>query len=302
MMHPHFKWENLLKERAYPLRYKNKNLAKTAGIQFGVLFMFLVLYKPFGVYEPELKFNYFLVSALHALSPSLIVFIYFWLLNYYRSKFSYLREWTLLQEYVQLSFVLLLVGIASFLMRGLLYNNPYNWSFRYLFEEIRNCYLIGSLFYFYLLFANFYFKAKVKPAHVLRVPPGIHRAKEPDITELFITTRVKQDDFSFNPGELLFVRAEGNYLEVTLCRNGQLTTELKRISLRQFEAKINDYPFLFRCHRAYLVNMLQIKNVSGNSQGYLLSFEGPADKIPVSRALLSKFGHLYEQLHNYKCN
>lgn len=163
-MQLYFKREHLFREIEYPARYTTRNLGKTAGILFGVLFAFLMLYRPFGVYEPELKFDYSLICVFHALSPTLLVISYFSLLNYYRSVCRRLQEWTLFQEYYQLSIMLFLIGIASFLMRDFIYNNPDNWSLRYFWEEIRNCYLVGSLFYFYLLLANFISGLKQAPS------------------------------------------------------------------------------------------------------------------------------------------
>jgi hypothetical protein len=202
-----FKREELFKQIAYPARYKNRNLGKTACIQFFVLFIFLLLYKPFGVYEPEMRFNYILICSFHARSPAFIVYAYFYLLNYYRTKNGRHLEWTLFREYSHICIILFLIGLASFSMRSLIYNNQDNRSWRYFWEEIRNCYLVGTLFYFYLLQANFYFQSKIMPAHSVRSDLVARQYKSPEShdRELFIHTKVKQDDFSFNPDHLLFV-------------------------------------------------------------------------------------------------
>ena len=299
----HLKRDHLFKKVEYPLRYQAKNLWRTVCIQFGVLFTFLALYRPFGVYEPELKFNYYLICGLHALSPSIIVFLYFSLVDYYRSTRRNRPEWNLFKEYYQLAIVIFLIGIASFSMRGLIYNNPYNWSLRYLWEELRNCYLAGSLFYFYLLLTNVYFQSKALHEEIKQTNTAVFKTSisETDI-EVFIHTQVKQDDFSFNPHELLFVKADGNYVELTAFCNEQLKTKLKRISLRQLESRLADYPFLFKCHRSYLVNMMHIEQISGNSQGYSLSFRQSTDKIPVSRTLLNSFDSRFEQIRGTVSN
>jgi len=297
-MELYFSRKQFFKATEYPARYKTKGLEKNIGILFNVLFGFLILYKPFGVYEPELKFNYLIICIFHALSPSLIVYAYFSLLNYYRSICRHSKQWTLFKELYQLLIVLFLVGVASFLMRDYIYNNPHNGSLRYFWEEVRNCYLVGGLFYFHMLLTTFY-----SPSRSLTTPtPSAdlalrdHSVHDAYKTELSIQTQVKQEGFSFCPNDLLFVKADGNYVELTLYNNGQLMTELKRISLRQFELQLSNYPFLFRCHRAYLVNLQRIKAVSGNSQGYLLSFELVAVKIPVSRAWVNKFDIIYNEI------
>jgi DNA-binding LytR/AlgR family response regulator len=107
---------------------------------------------------------------------------------------------------------------------------------------------------------------------------------------------VKQDDFSLNIEDLLFVKADGNYIELTKAVNGKIETELKRISLTQFETQISDYLHFFRCHRTYLVNMFKVEKVTGNSQGYLLSFTNTDEKIPVSRKQLDNFNNCYQEL------
>jgi DNA-binding LytR/AlgR family response regulator len=95
---------------------------------------------------------------------------------------------------------------------------------------------------------------------------------------------------------LLFAKADGNYIELTKSNGNQITTEVKRISLTQFETQIKDYPHFFRCHRTYLVNMFKIEKVTGNSQGYLLSFNETNIKIPVSRKQIDSFNDYYQEL------
>jgi LytTr DNA-binding domain len=289
--------QQLFEQIEYPLRYKPGNLVKASAVLFSIIFFFLLLFEPFGVYAPEQKFNYLIICGLHALSPTLIFCTYFSTLNYFRKKSAAAGAWSIFQEYSHVATILLLTGIASFLMRDLIYYNPYNWSFRYLWEEIRNCYLAGSLVYILLTFANFYFKSKNNSAHTLLFPIACDTNNIAEtVVEIAIKTQVKQDDFSFRAGNLLFAKAEGNYIELTLCSNGSVTTELKRISLKQFESQIAAYSFFFRCHRAYLINMTQIEKVSGNSQGYLISFNGTTNKVPVSRAQLNSFNGLYQEL------
>jgi len=287
--------EHLLKETEYPDRYLPGNLLKTSAVIFCILLSFLLLFKPFGVSAPEQRINYFLICGLHALSPAIIIYTYFGMLNYLRER-SPVKNWTLLLEYGHIGIVLLLTGITGFLMRGIIYNNTNNWSWYYLWEEIRNSLVAGSLFYFILQLANFYFQSKKGAPFVLQFIPLDVEPAESVRSPLFIKTQVRQDDFSLCLSDLLFAKAEGNYIELTIYKDGRINTELKRISLTQFDSQISGHPHFFRCHRAYLVNMLQIENVSGNAQGYTLAFRATEVKIPVSRAQLGNFNMLYAQL------
>jgi endonuclease IV len=294
--------KQLAVECAFPVRFSPGNLLNTAAILFVSLFLFLLLFQPFGAYVPEDKYNYFIICGAHALLPSLIVSIYFTALNYFRKKSP--SKWTKSYEYLHIAVILLLVGIGSFLIRDLIYNNPDNWSVRYLWAEIRNCYLAGILFYFFITFAGFYFRSKKAESIAGRPFAAITEANEAvrSAPEIFIKTQVKQDDFSFIADNFLFARAEGNYIELTQYKNDSITTELKRITLKQFESQLAAHSFLFRCHRAYLINLTRIEKVSGNSQGYLLSFNSAADKVPVSRAQLTSFNNRYKQFFSVYSN
>ena len=290
--------EHLRNEIEYPQRYKFENLIKSSIVVFLIILLFLLMFKPFGVYDPELRMHYFFICFLHALAPAIILFVYFGVLNYFR-KTKNQTKWTLLEEFIQIGALLVLIGTASFLMRDLLYSNPDNWSWNYFFEEIRNCFVAGIFFYFFLRLSSFYFESKKGSPFVLQFTP---LALKPEKTvlksNLFITTQVKQDDFLLDMDQLLFAKADGNYIELTKSNGHQITTEVKRISLTQFETQITDYPHLFRCHRTYLVNMYKIKQVAGNSQGYVLSFKETDIKIPVSRKQIDNFNSCYQQLQN----
>jgi hypothetical protein len=290
--------EHLINEIEYPERYQPKNLIKSSVVVLVIILTFLLLFKPFGVYDPELKMHYLFICFFHALSPAFILFAYFGTLNYVRKAKNQFK-WTLLKEYIHIGFVLVLAGLSSFLMRDLIYNNPNNWSWNYFYEEIRNCFVAGIFFYFFLRLTSFYFESKKGSPFVLQFIP-LTTEPQQTISEsnLFISTQVKQDDFSLDIDHLLFVKADGNYIELTQSSGNQITTEVKRISLTQFETQITDYPHFFRCHRTYLVNIFKVEKVSGNSQGYLLSFHETTIKVPVSRKQIDSFNSYYQQLRN----
>ncbi|PKB18818.1 LytTR family DNA-binding domain-containing protein [Flavobacterium sp. 5] len=288
--------EHLRKAVEYPKRYQTQNLFKNSVVVFFILLSFLLLFKPFGVYDPELKMHYLFICFFHAFAPAFILFAYFGVLNYFRKRKKQ-TKWTLLKEYIHIGTLLLLIGATSFLMRDLLYRNPNNWSWNYFYEEIRNCLIAGVFFYFFLRLLSFYFESKKGAPFVLQfIPLAIEAEKITLKTPLFISTQVKQDDFSLDIDELLFAKADGNYIELTKSKENQITTEVKRISLTQFETQIADYPHFFRCHRTYLVNMFKVEKVSGNSQGYILSFNETNLKVPVSRKQIDSFNTYYQEL------
>lgn len=88
---------------------------------------------------------------------------------------------------------------------------------------------------------------------------------------------------SFDTASMLFFAAADNYVELFMMQNGQLKKQLYRGSLKNVEQNLAGLPFMFRCHRSYLVNMLNVQGIGGNSQGYRLKM-GFELEVPVSRA------------------
>ncbi len=79
--------------------------------------------------------------------------------------------------------------------------------------------------------------------------------------------------------DLYFIKSSGNYIEIVEKNN--FKGHILRSSLKEIEQK---YPQLYRCHKSYLVNLDNIKSISGNSKGYELTFyNNNIEKIPVAR-------------------
>ena len=83
--------------------------------------------------------------------------------------------------------------------------------------------------------------------------------------------------------DLLFIKSADNYVEIYKNENDQIKMIFLRSSLKRIEQTLKDHPFLFKCHRAFLVNIKNISKGAGNSQGYKLIFKGIEYAIPVSR-------------------
>ena len=83
--------------------------------------------------------------------------------------------------------------------------------------------------------------------------------------------------------DLLFIKSVDNYVEIYRTDNGQIKRIFLRSSLKRIEQDLKDHSFLFKCHRAFMVNVNNISRVTGNSQGYQLVFKGIDFVVPVSR-------------------
>ncbi len=51
-------------------------------------------------------------------------------------------------------------------------------------------------------------------------------------------------------------------------------------------------PGIYRCHRSFLVNLSNIKTVTGNSNGFKIYFKSYNKHVPVSRSYTNEFKKL----------
>ena len=99
-----------------------------------------------------------------------------------------------------------------------------------------------------------------------------------------------RETLEVDPVEILLIESVGNYIEITYLREkDKAETTLLRSTLRRIERPLKPFPFLFKCHRGFVVNINRIERANGNAQGYKLYLEGVAKEIPVARSYLKKF-------------
>jgi hypothetical protein len=226
-----------------------------------------------------------MICVLHAFIPALITIAYFSLINYLTKNY---KQWTVGKEVLHIAIVLLLIGIGSFLLRDMIYNNPDNWSSRYLFEEIRNTFLVGVLIIAIIVPINYnlLLKKHVRSAQKLKSKGGRPMFES---SAKIIQTEVKADDFELFPDKLIAVRSNGNYSQFFISTEQGITKLLKRISLKELEQQLSDFPQLLKTHRGWLVNLNWVVKTTGNAGGYQLTLSDFPEKVPVSRSLIVQF-------------
>ncbi|MEZ5460688.1 LytTR family DNA-binding domain-containing protein [Dokdonella sp.] len=112
--------------------------------------------------------------------------------------------------------------------------------------------------------------------HLTATPRG-----EPSQELLQFTSDNGKDVLTLAAGDLLYLESQDNYLEVVYLLNGERRSQLIRSSLKRVEAM--DLPGLVRCHRSFMVNLLQVRACNGNQHGLKLSLTSVDQPLPVSR-------------------
>ena len=94
---------------------------------------------------------------------------------------------------------------------------------------------------------------------------------------------------------LLYIEAVGNYVKVCQLQGNEAHTNMLRATMKQMEDALQAYPMIVRCHRAFMVNLGQVEQISSNSRAMQLVMRHSHDSIPVSRSNVSKLKELLKQ-------
>lgn len=120
--------------------------------------------------------------------------------------------------------------------------------------------------------------------------PGFAKQSEDVLSRtVYLSSESGRDRVQIRLGSLLYFRSVDNYVEVFWEDEQAVSKMLLRGSLKRIEEELKSYPPVFRCHRSYMVNILNIDRITGNSQGYRLKIKGSEKLIPVSRRYSREF-------------
>ncbi|MGD1840870.1 MAG: LytR/AlgR family response regulator transcription factor [Thermonemataceae bacterium] len=268
----------------YPFYYKGFPALVIALFILLSSFSFNYFFEPFEVNVAEHKMSFFWISIVHAGVSVFVFLLLVWLMRQRPPAI-----WKVRSELLFIVILLLFIGIGQFLIRDIIYDNPRNWSLRYLTEEIRNAYLVGSLLIALMISLNFNRRYLQKRQDQIVTPPLLKKT-------VFIATPLKNEAFSLSIEHFLYAKATGNYVEIYLVEQQQTVKLLKRLSLKTLQTFLVAYPFIIQTHRSYLVNLHAIEQYTGNTHGYQLSFRQTNTSIPVSRNNLHQFERQMKKL------
>jgi len=253
-------------------------------------FLFSYTFDPFEVNVDEHKIDYVWILWIHAALPLPIVFTYFSIVDVTVKDDS---RWILAKEMFHLFLVLILIGVGSFLVRDFIYDNPNNWSYHYLIEEVRNSFLVGALLLIIILPLNLerlvHKHSKVLKDLQLRTPSTA-------IESQIIQVSSGKETYQLDVEQFLFAKVESNYTEIYIYDGTEVKKGLFRITLKELENYLHDFPNIYKTHRSYLVNLHTITACVGNAQGYQLSLKNYSKTVPVSRSKLQEFNEYFSEV------
>jgi hypothetical protein len=276
-----------------------ENLYRKWGIILGVGFfvwLFLKIFQPFGLYDLEMTHKDLFFIGYGVLS-SLVLFIMFYVFpKLFPAAFSE-RNWTLGKHLLWLMVMLFLIGMGNFI---------YSCSIGIFICSSRTF----LLFQFYTLVIGL-FPVVGLTVLTLQALKSRYTSEADDISRqnfmknteaspereiILSSASVSEEDLVFQMSELYGIASDGNYIRVFLKSKERPEQNIMRKTLKETEDELAEVDEILRVHRSYLVNLGEVKRVTGNAQGLILHFDNSDISIPVSRKYISDFRSKYNQL------
>ncbi len=276
-------------KQAYPFYYQWKQALLISVLVLCIGVFFDLAFEPFEVNHSELIYSHSLTALIHALLSTIVFLICVGILHISTIDKT---AWNVFKEFRFLAVVLLLIGIGQFLIRDLIYLKEDNWSLRYLLEEIRNTFLVGSLLVFIITSINLERLQRIYRKRSKNLSLLFKTKSQPTDAVLSIKTQIKADDFVLDLTTLLFVMAQQNYVSFYL-NTGEVL--LKRMTLKSVAQQLATYDYIVMTHRSYIVSLLAVTGINGNAQGYQLELKGTSHSVPVSRSKMVAFEQQLQQ-------
>lgn len=285
------KWLN----KRYPQNFIIKNPLIGSLVFLGFCILFVIIYKPLQTHESRF-FSYNLTVAVYCF---IVMIPLYGLLSILKSIkfFSDPEDWTVLKELLSVVISLTGMGVAVYFAGFLLEPPGQRWNLITFFDSLLSAFLIFVVPLSFFSIINYRYLLVSDIIKQYNTTEALLRSSGESEELIRIESQLKKEELSFYPDQFIYAESDGNYTAFHLKLEDQIKRKIIRNSISNIEQQLSVIPFLFRTHRAYIVNLRTVSSQRGNTLGYRLKLIGTDKEIPVSRQKTRDFDQIMKQYH-----
>lgn len=266
----------------YPQNYLIKNpVAGSLTLAF-FCFAMLMIYKP-ASNQGSSNLPYNQTMAIYSLSAGLAAYVSMRLFKKI-NWFSAPKEWNLLKEVSFILMIMVILGIVIYLLAFLLEPSSNRWNLATILDSFKYAFFTGIVPFAFFTAINYQSLFTTKISVI-----ADSDEKMPLESKIQIRSKLKKEELTFYPSQLICAESDGNYVVFNLLVNSKVEQKMVRNSLGEVERQLSDFPQFFRTHRAFIVNLKKVTTKKGNSSGYQLKLTDTDFEVPVSRQNTKSF-------------
>lgn len=272
---------------------KNKRIKiiySVGGPVFILLFLFI--FGPFGIVLFSDIIKLYLLSSI-CLAGAVILIVHIYVLQNFLIK-----KYTVGKTVVWLAWMNFVIGLSNFIIYEMFFNKgDLNWNG--LPSMLFQTYLIGLLpiLFIIVLYNSYFLKKKIKLVNQINMDLSQIKNETFDEFDLTLTSKNMRGIITVDSNSVLYITSADNYVEIHCMVKDQVKKSYLRNTLTEIEKEIKKHCNHFeRCHNSFIINVNQIKTVSGNSGGYNIMLNNINIPIPISRKYANRFINLQKEL------
>lgn len=270
-------------KQPYPSQIKRGEMIVITSL---LIFFLLAAFQPFGI--NLISQNKFLILLGYMFVTASCLSVQYYILpaiwkNYYRDS-----NWTIGKQLFNTLLTILLISFGNSFYAFLIFPSGMNFFTVISYFTATLLISIFPVSLFIILRQNRLLAKNLKAVTEMNKQLNIPRAAS-SLNKIITVEGSGKETIELDINKFLCAEANGNYVNISyLSDGGKVRKKVLRSTIKQIEEVFNEFPFVVRCHRAFLVNTNAIDQVKGNSQGYRLLLVGIEEEIPVSRAYASQ--------------
>jgi len=258
--------------------------------------IFLIVFKPFGAGGINQKEQFWILAGYGGVT-FLVLFLNMILMPLiFKKQFAEIT-WTLGKQIIWLCWILFTIGLGNYFYSRIFFNfNSSLLKGLLLMQFVTVSVGIFPIILFSIPTYNRLLKKNLLQASDLDAQISTKSKNEPNETLLTISPENEKNNLELLDNQLIYISSEGNYSTIFYQQETQIRKVVLRITLKRMEDQLKQNSKLFRCHRAFIVNLQHIEKINGNSQGLRLKLTGDFD-VPVSRNFAKELKDRIQQLN-----
>ena len=281
--------------KRYPQNYIIKNPFIGSLLFLGFCIFFVIVYKPLQTHESRF-FSYNLTVAVYCFIVTIPLFGLLRILKTIKF-FSDPEEWTVLKELLSALISLFGMGVAVYFSGFLLEPPGQRWNLITFFDSLLSAFLIFVVPLSFFSIINYRYLLVSDIIKQFNTTEAFLKSSGESEELIRIESQLKKEELSFYPNQFIYAESDGNYTAFHLNLEDQIKKKIIRNSISNIDQQLSALPFIFRTHRAYIVNVKTVSSQKGNTLGYRLKLIGTDKEIPVSRQKTRDFDQIMKLYH-----
>ncbi len=272
--------------KPYPF---NDNLRYNAKIIFFIsigILVFLLIFQPIDYRSYSNVDIFYLITGLAA-STFLTLSLNLIILPSFFTRIFNQQKWNIKKEILWNIWILFSISLSNFLFYTKLFG-----LIDIRFGLIGKIMLLSFLPVAVLIIIN---QDRLLRSHLksaMRLNQKLKESRQSQDKLINFESEYQKDSLSVKVNSIVVIKSADNYIEVYYKSNGDIKSQMVRTTLKKSETLVNEYDFIFRCHRTFIINKNYIEEITGSSQGYKLTFNNIDFPVFVSQKYIAEFKKL----------